>query len=300
MRRLTITLALTLVAGLTFGSASAGAAAAKRVVALEWDAVESLSALGVNPVGIADSRGYDAFVGAPRLKGGVDVGLRQSPSLERIAKLKPDLIVVPDYRSTSNRAQLQKIAPVLVTTPYPAGGGNSAQFNGMVKDFRRIAAAVGRKSQGEQVLRRMSQTFTAQRNALKQKRRSGLGVVVAEPGGTTSSPALRLLTNNSLTADVLRRIGLRNAWNGPNTRYGFTTSSIGSLARIRSNEWLAFVYPEQYRTQIQKFRELPAFAKLPVVRSRHYRNLQGRTWLYGGPVSAGQIATEVGSAIRRG
>jgi ABC-type Fe3+-hydroxamate transport system substrate-binding protein len=298
VRRITITLVLTLLAGLTVGAASSQAAA-KRVVALEWDAVENLSAVGITPVGIADSRGYDSFVGAPRRKGSAEVGLRSAPSLERIRRLKPDLIVVPDYRSTKNRDALKKIAPVLVTSPY-RGSGNAAHFNNMVRDFRRVAKAVGRSSQGERVLRTMTGKFSAQKAALRQKRRAGTGVVVAEPGGTTSTPALRLMTNNSLTAEVLRRIGLRNAWTGPNAFYGFTTSSIGALAKIRGNEWLAFVYPEQYRSQIQKYRELKAFAKLPVVRSRHYRNLQGRTWLYGGPVSTGQIADQLGAAIRRG
>jgi ABC-type Fe3+-hydroxamate transport system substrate-binding protein len=298
VRRIALTLVLTLLAGLTVGAATSQAAA-KRVVALEWDAVENLSALGITPAGIADSRGYDAFVGAPRRKGGTDVGLRSAPSLERIRRIKPDLIIVPDYRSTKNRAALKKIAPVLVTSPY-SGKGNAAQFNNMVRDFRRVAKAVGRTAQGERVLRTMVAKFSAQKAALRKARRAGAGVVVAEPGGTTSTPALRLMTNNSLTAEVVRRIGLRNAWTGPNTYYGFTTSTIGSLAKIRGNEWLAFVYPEQYRKQIQKFRELKAFAKLPVVRARHYRNLQGRTWLYGGPVSTGQIADQVGSAIRRG
>lgn len=298
MRRIVITLALTLLAGLTIGAATTQAAA-KRVVALEWDAVENLSALGITPAGIADSRGYDAFVGAPRRRGGTDVGLRSAPSLERIRRIKPDLIIVPDYRSTKNRAALRKIAPVLVTSPY-GGRGNAAQFNNMVRDFRRTARAVGRTARGERVLRAMATKLSAQKAALRKKRRAGARVVVAEPGGTTSTPALRLMTNNSLTAEVVRRIGLRNAWTGPNAYYGFTTGTIGSLAKIRGNEWLAFVYPEQYRKQIQKYRELKAFAKLPVVRARHYRNLPGRTWLYGGPVSTGQIADQVGSAIRRG
>jgi ABC-type Fe3+-hydroxamate transport system substrate-binding protein len=297
VRRIALTIVLTLLAGLTVGTATSQAAA-KRVVALEWDAVENLSALGITPAGIADSRGYDAFVGAPRRRGGTDVGLRSAPSLERIRRIKPDLIVVPDYRSTKNRAALRKIAPVLVTSPY-RGKGDTAHFDNMVRDFRRVASAVGRRSQGERVLRTMMGKFAAQRAALRRTGRAGVGVVVAEPGGTTSTPALRLMTSNSLTAEVVRRIGLRNAWAG-STYYGFTTSSVGALARIRANEWLAFVYPEQYRKQIQQYRELRAFAKLPVVRARHYRNLQGRTWLYGGPISAGQIADQVGSAVRRG
>lgn len=299
MRRTAATLILTLVVLLGVGASSASAAAS-RVVALEWDAVEGLSALGVSPVGIADSKGYDSFVGAPRLKGSKEVGLRQSPSLEAIAALKPDLIVVPDFRSTTNLDQLKAIAPVLVTTPYPSGGGNAAQFTSMVKDFRRIADAVGKKAQGEKVLAKMTARFKEQKAALKKAKRGGQSVVIAEPGGTTSAPALRLMTNNSLTAEVVRRLGMKNGWGGPNSRFGFTTSGIGALAKVKRTQWLAFIYPEQYRKQIQKFRELDAFGALPVVKARRYRNLEGRTWLYGGPISATQIADEVSRAIRRG
>lgn len=299
MRRTVTTLLASLVVLLGIGAASANAAAS-RVVALEWDAVESLTALKVKPVGVADGKGYDAFVGIKRPSGSTDVGLRQTPNLEAIAALKPDLIIVPDFRSTTNRAQLQAIAPVLVTTPYPSGGGNGAQFTSMVRDFRRIADAVGRKADGEKVLKRMTDRFKEQKAALKKAKRANQSVVVAEPGGTTSAPALRLMTNNSLTAEVVRRIGLKNGWGGANNRFGFSTSGVGSLAKIKRTQWLAFIYPEQYRKQIQQFRELPAFAALPVVKARRYRNLEGRTWLYGGPLSAIQIADEVSRAIRRG
>lgn len=297
MRRL-LPILLTLVAGLLL--APSVQAASPRVVALEWDAVEALSALGVTPAGIADPRGYDAFVGVPRRRGGVNVGQRQAPSLEAIRRIKPTLIIVPSTRSTSNLSQLRKIAPVLVTEPYPAGGNNSAQFNAMVRDFRRIAAAVGRKSAGEKVLANMVGEFNAAKAKVRARRVSGHGVVLAVPGGTTSSPALRLTTNNALASDVIRRIGLKNAWTGGNTRYGYTTASIGTLGRITNKQWLLFIYPEQYRKQIQSFRELKAFAKLPVVRAQRYRNLNGRTWLYGGPLSAAMIAREVSDAVGRG
>lgn len=298
MRRLATTLLLSLV--LLGVGASTASAAASRVVALEWDAVEGLSALKVKPVGIADGKGYDSFVGIKRPGGSTDVGLRAAPNLEAIAALKPDLIIVPDYRSTTNRAQLEAIAPVLVTTPYPAGGGNAAQFTNMVKDFRRIADAVGKKAEGEKVLKTMTDRFKEQKAALKKAKRSAQSIVIAEPGGTTSAPALRLMTNNSLTAEVVRRIGLKNGWGGANNRFGFTTSGIGALAKVKRTQWLAFIYPEQYRKQIQQFRELDAFAALPVVKARRYRNLPGKTWLYGGPLSAIQIADEVSRAIRRG
>src|SRR5262245_36288925 len=100
----------------------AAAASSPRVVALEWDGVEDALALGVTPVGGADLRGYRAFV-SPTIPSSVqDVGTRQEPSLERIAQLKPDVIVVPSYRAGKNLGTLRKLAKrVVVTNPYPPG-----------------------------------------------------------------------------------------------------------------------------------------------------------------------------------
>ena len=100
------TLLIALCAALLAVPATASAAP-KRVIAIEWDTVENLHMLGMAPVGAADMKGYDTWVAAPRPKGMKDVGSRQSPSIERIAALKPDLIVVPDYRSTKNLAAAQ-------------------------------------------------------------------------------------------------------------------------------------------------------------------------------------------------
>src|ERR1700742_2296808 len=170
-------------------------AAPKRVVAIEWETVENLHMLGMAPVGAADMKGYDTWVAAPRPKGMKDVGSRQSPSIERIAALRPDLIVVPDYRSTKNLAQLKKIAPVLVTHPYPASG---SQLNAMISDFRRLATAVGRKDRGERVLQDLSNTLARAKSKLRSK--AGQTVAIATPGGTSSAPAIRMFTTNSAAA----------------------------------------------------------------------------------------------------
>jgi ferric hydroxamate transport system substrate-binding protein len=270
----------------------ATADAAKRVVAIEWDTVENLHMLGLAPVGAADMRGYDTWVAAPRPRGMKDVGSRQSPSLERIAALRPDLIVVPDYRSTRNLSQLRRIAPVLVTHPYPPSG---SQFRAMVTDFRRLAAAVGRRARGERVLRKMSATITRAKTRLRRAGRAGAAVALATPGGTTSAPAIRMFTTNSAAADVVRRLGLRNGWSG-SARYGFATVGLEALARV--NGWLTFVFPPQYARQVGGITRSAAYKRLPVVRAKRVRTLGGTTWLFGGPRSTMLLADRLAAALR--
>ncbi|MDA0181732.1 iron-siderophore ABC transporter substrate-binding protein, partial [Solirubrobacter phytolaccae] len=275
------------------GAKATASAAPKRVVAIEWDTVENLHMLGMAPVGAADLKGYDTWVAAPRPKGLKDVGSRQSPSIERIAALKPDLIVVPDYRSTKNLAQLKKIAPVLVTHPYPASG---SQLNAMITDFRALANAVGRKARGEQVLQELSNTLARAKTKVKNAGRAGQTVAIATPGGTSSAPAIRMFTTNSATADVVRRLGLKDGWSG-SARYGFATVGLEALSRL--NGWLAFVYPPQFQRQIASITKTSAYKRLPVVKAKHVRTLGGTTWLFGGPRSTMLFADRLAASLSK-
>ena len=193
--------------------------------------------------------------------------------------LKPDLIVLPSNRVGRNLPTLKKIAKVLVTNPY-----EGSHFASMVRDFRALGRAVGRSSRAEAVLRDMSATFADAKRRLKRANRDGARVTVATPGGTTSSPALRLFTSNSAAAEVLRRIGLRNGWTAAPARFGFTTVGVEALRQVQSG-WLTFVYPSAFVGQIRRFTSQESYKRLDMVRKKRVRNLGGNTWLFGGPLS---------------
>jgi ferric hydroxamate transport system substrate-binding protein len=82
---------------------------------------ENLLALGIQPVGVADIRGYQKYVNVqPSLaESVVDIGTRQEPSLEAIAQLKPDLILGVELRHQTIYDTLSAIAPTLLFNPYP-------------------------------------------------------------------------------------------------------------------------------------------------------------------------------------
>jgi iron complex transport system substrate-binding protein len=271
-------------------------AAPKRIVALEWDAVENLVALGIKPVGAADLRGYRTYVSIGLPGGITDVGRRQEPSIERIAKLKPDLIVMPGYRGGASLKTLRKISKVLVTNPYPGDTSDGAQFDAMVKDFRAIGTAVGRRARAESVLRGMSSSLSSLRARLARAGRSRARVTIATPGGTSGTPAARLFTNNSAAAEILRRLGLRNAWTAPAGRYGFSTVGVEALRKVQRG-WLAFVYPGELAGQIKRFTAQDSYKRLDMVRRKRVRNLRGNTWLFGGPLSAKVFAERLTGAL---
>jgi ABC-type Fe3+-hydroxamate transport system substrate-binding protein len=293
-RRIVVTALLAAVAGLALAAPSQ--AAPKRIVALEWDAVENLVSLGVKPVGAADLRGYKQYV-AVGLPGGItDVGTRGEPNLERIAKLRPDLIVVPDYRAGRNLKTMRKIARVLVTHPYPGNTGAGAQFDAMVKDFRALGSALDRRSRAESVLRGMSSKLSSLRSRLRGADRDGIRVTVVTPGGTTSSPSARLFTDNSAAAEIVRRLGMRNAWTAGGQRYGFSTVGVEALRQVQSG-WLAFIYPSAFAAQIKRFTSQASYERLDFVKHNRVRKLGGNTWLFGGPVSSRIFAERLTAAL---
>src|SRR5690606_41021463 len=110
-----------LVAGMSFGF-PAEAAHPRRIAALEWASAETLIALAIAPVGVADIEGYRRWVVEPGLPAGtVDLGLRTEPNLELLRWLSPDLLTtVPGYASGS--PWLERIAPILPFEIYTERG----------------------------------------------------------------------------------------------------------------------------------------------------------------------------------
>ena len=87
----------------------------KRVVSLFQGATDTLVALGVEPVGVVESWAQKPMYTylRPRLKNVTYVGLETQPSLEDIALLKPDLIIISRYRSEKIYGILSQIAPTI-------------------------------------------------------------------------------------------------------------------------------------------------------------------------------------------
>ena len=83
------------------------------MVVINWTLAEQVTALGVEPVGIADLKGYQQQVVEPALPTDVaDVGSRLSPNLVKIKQLQPDVIIV-GYSQKSLIRVLSNIAPVV-------------------------------------------------------------------------------------------------------------------------------------------------------------------------------------------
>ncbi|SDD65145.1 iron complex transport system substrate-binding protein [Paenibacillus sp. UNCCL117] len=270
----------------------------KRVVALEWSMVEHLLAVGVQPAGIADIKGYNTWVNiAPKLDAGVvDVGSRTEPNLEAIAALKPDLIVAPDFRIKTSYEALNKIAPTIAFNPYPAEGEGN-QYEAMINTFKTIADLTGKQAEADKVIADVEKSFAESKAKLKEKGKEGAEVVVTQAYSQQNAAVMRLFTDNSMLVQIMNRIGLKNAFKS--SKYeanGFSTASVEALPAVQNAN---FIYIVQDNDNIfeKQLKDNEVWKGLTFVKENRTHKLPGNTWTFGGPLSAKSIADLVTNAL---
>lgn len=269
---------------------------AQRVVALEWTYVEGLLALGVQPVGVADIKGYNTWVTAGPRPGAdtVDVGTRQEPSIEKIAALDPDLIVTDYDRVAANREALEGIAPLLAFNPYDA---NRPQLESMRAIFTELARAVGREAKAREVLAAFDKGVAETKARLERAGKQGLRFVASQGFTQEAAPVLRLFTDKALVVQVLEAAGLENAWDGEPDPYGMTTVDPEALTRIPEDATFLYVAARDDNIFTGALARNPVWKGLKFVREGRVHALDPGTWFFGGPLSCRQILEEAAKAL---
>ncbi|MCA9241305.1 MAG: ABC transporter substrate-binding protein, partial [Planctomycetales bacterium] len=268
----------------------------QRIVALEWTYVEDLLALGIQPVAVADIQGYNDWVDIPVALADdvVEVGTRQEPNLEKLAELRPDLIIAPAFRVAETYAQLSEIAPTVAFDPYPTDE-SVTQYAEMRQTFLTIADLVGRAAEGEAVLAQMEAKFAAARSQLEAAGKLGEPFVLAQAfGGDTVQ--IRLFTDNAMAVEIVEQLGLENAWQDATfQQYGFTTVSVEALPELGD---VNFFYVVQDDNNVFTREAIaPLWNELAFVQSGNAYALGGDTWLFGGPLSAELVVDKVMEAL---
>lgn len=140
---------------------------------IEWTDSENLPALGVQPVGMADIKGFKVHVKPPTaIAASVkDVGSRGQANLEVIAALRPDLIISQSGDS-SRREQLCKIAPTLVFNPSPSVASGLTAYQEMRQTFTLMGKITGHSAQAARVLAQLDAEQAAARRTLAARGRA--------------------------------------------------------------------------------------------------------------------------------
>jgi len=192
--------------------AATDATTAPRVAAIDWAMLETLVALGVEPVAAAELQRFREDAVEPALPETVaDLGLRGAPNFELLNLLRPDLILISPYY-IRQQAVLSAIAPTMSLTFYVRGEPPLAKALAAVTE---LGHRLDRPARADAVLAAADQ-------ALAQVRQ-GLAAFAARPTYVINigdARHFRAFGGDSMFGDVMGRLGLPNAWTRP-TRFSF-------------------------------------------------------------------------------
>ncbi|MEW1612700.1 MULTISPECIES: iron-siderophore ABC transporter substrate-binding protein [unclassified Streptomyces] len=257
---------------------------AKRVVGTEWNVVETLVTLGVQPVGVADVKGYTAYdTSAPLTKGVKDIGTRGEPSVATVAGLKPDLIVATSDLSDSAIAQLSKAAPVVVVRSADA----SRQIDQMVDNVNLIAEATGTEEKAKAEVASFRKAVADGRKKLAAAGLDGKEVAFADGWQEGNQVSVRPYVKGSLLSDVNTELGLVDPWKLKGDKaYGLAATDVEGLTKIGDAR---FAYIANDADAGDPFADglkgNAVWKSLPFVKNDQVHRLPDGIWMFGGTAS---------------
>lgn len=272
--------------------------AATNVIATEWNVTEDLLALGVNPTGVADVKGYTAWDTAAPLKSAPkDIGTRGEPSLDTIATLRPDLIVATTDLSAATIAQLRKVAPTMVV---PSAKG-SDQLGLMRERLAAVAKATGTTTRANTLWNGFTSQLTADKKKLAAAGLAGKPVAFADGYRVSNQVTVRPFTKTSAVGAVNSALGLQNAWAVPgDAAYGLASTDVEGLTKLPAATHFLYVENNSDASSAVFTKSLSdntVWRSLQFVVSGRTHQLPEGIWMFGGPVSMQAYATAVVSAL---
>ncbi len=283
LRKTAIALTVYLLAS---GPLSASTGPPERVAVLNWGLAQTLIALDIEPVAVADISGYRKWVGRPVLPAGtVDLGRRIEPNLDVLAGTKPDLILMSSYYNRA-RERLKSIAATETLSIYQP---DSDALERSLEIAERLAATLDRDSEME----RLRADFDRAVTDLRDRTDAGDSVYVVR---FRDGDHVQVFGAPGLFDGVLQRAGLTNAWQGQANFWGFAMIPIERLDAAADH--LVVVEPVPRRAE-RMMADSPIWQALPAVRQGDVHRLEP-IWSFGGVPSAIHFADRLGAAIDGG
>ncbi|UHA73581.1 ABC transporter substrate-binding protein [Paenibacillus sp. 481] len=269
----------------------------QRVVVLEWSSLEDVLALGVKPVGAADIDGYKKWVNIKpdMLEGVTDVGSRVEPNLEIIQSLKPDLIIGVD-RIEPFYDKLSDIAPTILFNKTTEQDPDAYAM--MERNLKLAADALNKQVEGEKVLKEVNDAIAALAGKVKEAGKADTEFVLVQAFTMKNVPTMRYLSDNSMSAKVFNKLGLKNAFQPTKYVQTMEEGGVEALLPLKKANFFYIVQDDDHIFKNQ-LKENPVWKNLDFVKENRTYAMGGDTWLFGGPLSAQLIAERaVGAFVK--
>lgn len=222
-----------------------------RIVSLAPSATENLFAIGSGHlvVGITSACDYP-----PQVKKLPQVGDFMKPSLERIAALKPDLIVIVSStipKAIADDLQSKAKVPVFVFQPHTV----SSVLRGLLT----LGELTGKKRQAQKLVRELERRLKAVERRTANKPRLKVVVEIAPP------PSLMVAGPKTFIDDAIRLAGGENAFN--DAPQPFPLVSLESLVAKDPDVYIVAVKGKTSKQVLDEVKRRSGFANLRCVQS---------------------------------
>ncbi|MEJ8303849.1 ABC transporter substrate-binding protein [Saccharibacillus sacchari] len=237
-----------------------------RVVVLEQGFTQTVAALEVKPVGVADDNKPERF---PQdtlayIEGYESVGTRSEPNLEVIRTLKPDLIIADTNRHTNVYEELSAIAP---TIAFP---NDKANYEQIVASTRAIGQALDKEEQAEALLAEHASNL----EQLKESIEPDQSVLIIAPSEEDGHD-FEVRTTSSFHGSFLKNAGLNYALEDAETSSQQLT--IEQLLAIDPQHILILIN-EDTDSVLEAQKENLLWNQLQAVQNGQAREVELATW----------------------
>lgn len=259
----------------------------KRVVVLTNEGTEALLALGIKPVGAVQSWLGDPWYDHIKKKmDGVEVvGVEQEVNLEKIAALKPDLIIGNKLRQEAVYNQLSAIAPTIF----------SETLRGDWKEnFGLYAKALNKEEKGKEVLNDFDKHVDTLKQKLGDKVNQQVSVVRFMAGKS------RIYYTDSFSGIIFEQLGFKHSKQQaelftPDNKLGNLAIEVGKevVPKMDGDVLFYFTYaPKGDQAALDTAKEWtndPLWKNLNAVKSGNAHEVSDATWNTAGGVLAANI-----------
>ncbi len=258
-------------------------AAPEKVVVLDSSMLDSAVALGVTPVGATEGlagAGLPPYLGEDVTDDVELVGLTESPNLEAIAALQPDLIIGAKVRHEGIYDQLSQIAP----TVFSESSGTDWQ-----SQVRLTGDALNRADAAEELLSDF------------ETRAAEVGEAIGAEGTTATivrfiPGQIRLYGPATFSGSVLTAVGFDLGDQGYDPQYGMAVISAENIDSVDTDVLFATNPEAESDGQVQSDRASlgTRWENLSVVQAGQQFDITDQTWMTGiGVLGANRILDDL-------
>lgn len=257
-----------------------------RIVSLMQGATDTLVALGLQPIGVVESWSEKPMYQylRPHLPQVQYVGLETQPSLEDIARLKPDLIIASKFRNEKTYRILSQIAPTIMLK----------EVYEFKDTLRVVGQAVGKEQQANILLHQWNQRIKNTQFQLRQRYAPNWPQQVSLL--EIRDDHLRAYSPHSFSGQILSELGFR--WSKVSSNQNWALQKLSSKESIPLLDAdIFFVFMRKNATTQQNFKAWqthPLWRQLRASQTQQVHLVNTVNWnLTGGILGANKVLDEI-------